>query len=174
MKNLKFKIVALLFTAILFSVQTNTFAQRGNGNGQGQGKGYYQGQGNGQGNGAFCNNIPGLTEEQKSKMQVLRVAHMKARQTNQNLIREKRAHLITLQTADNIDTKVINSTIDDITELQNKQWKKRSAHMVEIRKILTDEQKVYFNNHQGQKGQGYGRGNGKGNINHGRGNCRWN
>ncbi len=184
MKTLKFKITALLFTAILFSVQTNAFAQRGygngngNGNGLGQGQGYYQSSMTGQGNGVFCNNIPNLTDEQRSKIEVLRVAQMKARQTNQNLMREKRAHLITLQTADVEDVKVINGTIDDITELQNKQWKNRSSHMLEVRKLLTAEQKVYFNSNNGRKGQGYGRGNGRrngnGNRNYGNGNYRWN
>ena len=171
MKILKLKIAALLFTVILFGTQVDVFAQQRNGMGRGQGNGY------GMGQGMVCSNIPGITDEQKTKMQEFRVVQMKERQQTQNQIREKRAHLITLQTADKVDLNAINKTIDEITALQNAQWKKRAAHKQAIRNLLTDEQRVYFDNHRGRKGQGrtqgncrghrhgYGGGNGSGNWN---------
>lgn len=158
MKNLK--IVTLLVTVIIFGTQTNIIAQRGNGMGNGQG----YGQGNMQGQGYVCNNIPGITEEQKTKMQDLRLIQMRERQTNQNQLREKRAHLISLQSAEKADMNVINKTIDEITTLQNAQWKKRAAHKQAVRNVLTDEQKVYYDAQSGRKG--YGRRNG--NCNNGR------
>lgn len=182
MKTLKLKIATLLVTVIIFGTQADIFAQRGNGMGNGQGNG--NGNGNGQGN--VCNNIPGITEEQKTKMQDLRLIQMKERQANQNQMREKRAHLITLQSADKADMNAINKTIDEITTLQNTQWKKRAAHKQEVRNLLNDEQKVYYDAHSGRKGkghrngncnngrkQGHGNGGGYGNG-QGYGNSNWN
>ena len=171
MKTLKLKIATLLFTVILFGTQVDVFAQQRNGMGKGHGNGY------GMGQGMTCNNIPGITDEQKTKMQEFRVIQMKERQQTQNQVREKRAHLITLQTADKVDLNAINKTIDEITALQNAQWKKRAAHKQAVRNLLTDEQRVYFDNHNGRKGQGRMQGNCKGQR-HGNGggygNGNWN
>ena len=167
MKTLKLKIAALLFTVILFGTQVDVFAQQRNGMGKGQGNGY------GMGQGMTCNNIPGITDEQKTKMQELRVIQMKERQQAQNQVREKRAHLITLQSADKVDLNAINKTIDEITALQNAQWKKRAAHKQAVRNLLTEEQRVYFDNQSGRKGQGRMQGNCKGQR-HGNGGGNWN
>lgn len=179
MKTLKLKTVALLVTVILLGTQTNIFAQQRNGMGNGQGNGY------GQGSGYYCNNIPGITDEQTSKMQELRVVQMKSSQVNQNQMREKRAHLTTLQTSDKVDMSAINTTIDEITALQNSQWKKRAAHKQAVRNVLTAEQKVYYDANNGRKGHGNrhaqcngrrGRGNGNGGgygNGQGYGNSNW-
>jgi len=165
MKTLKFKVAALLFTAILFGLQIGSFAQRGYGmnHGQGNGQGY------------FCDNIPGLTDQQKSEIEEMRVAHWKERQTIQNQINEKNARLRTLQTSDNTSLQSVNNIIDEISDLQNKHWKNRAAHLQKVRNLLTDEQKVYFDSYQRGMGKGrcpgYGNGNGRG---HGKGCCRWN
>ena len=103
-------------------------------------------------------NIVGITEEQKSEIQKLRIIQMKERQTTQNQLREKRAHLITLQSADKMDMNEINMTIDEITSLQNTQWKKRVMHRNSVRELLTDEQKTFYTNRNG-KGQCNGQGN---------------
>ena len=186
MKNLK--IAVLLVTVILFGTQADIFAQqrKGMGNGQAMGSGQVgNAQGNGYVQGYFCNNIPGITEEQMSKMQNQRLIQMKERQANQNQMREKRAHLITLQSANNVNMNAVNKTIDEITALQNAQWKKRAAHKQAVRNILTDDQKVYYDNHSGRRGYGNrngncnngrrGRGNGAGYGNgQGYGNSNWN
>jgi Spy/CpxP family protein refolding chaperone len=168
MKTLKTKI-ALLFTVLLISSQLNLFAQPMSGNKQGRGNGYDYGQG-------YCMNaIPDLTEDQKTRIEDLRIAHMKEMQNFRNQISEKRAHLTILQTADNVDMKAVNSTIDEITSLKNKQMKSNAAHRQKVRSLLTDNQKVYFDTHVGRKGYGKGMGQGHRGSGHGygRGNCSY-
>ena len=169
MKTLKSKIT-LLFIVLLAGLQINSYAQpmnakQGRGNGYGYGQGYERG---------YClNAIPDLTDEQKTKIEDLRTAHMKEMQNFRNQMREKRAHLITLQTAGKVDMKAVNSTIDEMTALKNKHMKSNVAHRQEVRNLLTDNQKVYVDAHIGNKGCGKGMGHGRkgGGYGHGRGNC---
>ena len=101
MKHLKTRTIGMLLIALLLSVNTNIFAQRGQGygpgNGQGDGQGY--GQFNGNGQGAFCNSIPNLTTDQQEKIDKLRTTHWKEMQKYSNQLGEKRARLQTLRSA---------------------------------------------------------------------------
>lgn len=91
--------------------------------------------------------IPNLTKVQSDKISEIRTAHMKVSNDLRNQLREKKAHLQTLQSTDNANQKDIDGTIDAITGLQNKLMKNRMAMRLEVRKQLTDEQKVYFDSH---------------------------
>lgn len=108
------------------------------------------------------NMIPKLTDDQKAKIQEFRVAHMKEVTPIQNMIKEKQARLNTLTSADKQDMNEVNKTIDEIAKLKADLMKKRVEHQNQIRSILTDEQKVYFNAHiasgRGMMGQGNGQG----------------
>ncbi len=92
--------------------------------------------------------IPNLTDDQKKQIKDIRVAYAKDATKTKNLVREKRAHLQTLKGEDKPDMKAINQTIDEMTELQNKQMKARVEMQLKIRALLTDEQKVFFDNRQ--------------------------
>ncbi len=153
MRNLKIKIAAILIVA---AITTDVIAQRG------YGRGY--GAMNNAGWGYFCNNIPNLTQEQQTKLDALRTAHWKDVQGSRNLLAEKAAHLRTLRTSDNVDMKEVNKTIDEMGAIRSKMQKSREKHIQDVRSMLTDEQRVYFDNFQGNRGQGfgYGRGNGSG------------
>ena len=88
--------------------------------------------------------IPDLTDDQRKKIKELRTPlHMEILPLRNQLV-EKRAHLKTLQTAEKADLKSINSTIDEMTQLQSQIMKKRAAHTQAIRAILTDDQRVAF------------------------------
>ena len=56
----------------------------------------------------------------------------------------------------------INKTIDEIVSIKGQLMKSRAAHRADVSALLTDEQKVFFNAHQGmgnrmhQKGMGAG------------------
>ncbi|NPA35559.1 MAG: periplasmic heavy metal sensor [Chlorobi bacterium] len=117
---------------------------------------------NGAGRGYFCNNLPNITEEQKNKLDAMRTEHWKNVQNTQNLIAEKIARLRTLRTADNVDMKEINKTIDELNSLRTQIQKSREQHIQDVRKLLTDEQRVYFDNFQNTRGQRFGRGMGRG------------
>lgn len=167
MRNLKNNTLAMLLIAAMLGVTTSAIAQRGSGQGYGKasvaGTGYY------------CNNIPNLTEEQQAKLETLRTTHWKDAQNNRNLIAEKSAKLNTLRSADNADMKAINKTIDEMSSLRSTMQKSREQHIQDIRSVLTDEQRVYFDSSKkGGKGKGRcGRGNGQGRMNgngYGKGN----
>jgi Spy/CpxP family protein refolding chaperone len=65
----------------------------------------------------------------------------------------------TLNTTDKADLKEINSVIDQMTGVHNKMMKASAKHRQEVRNLLTDEQKVYFDSMSG-RGRGYNRGAG--------------
>lgn len=116
-----------------------------------------------------CANIPNLTDEQKTKIETLKVPHMKEMQTFENKMGELKARQRTLETADKADTKAINANIDEITKVQGQMMKARSEHRQQIRGLLTDEQRVWFDSrpqHQKGKRQQHGQGQEKGGKGH--------
>ena len=166
------KKVAVLAIVVLMISGTNLFAQRGR-NYSNQGKGYNQNQ--------VCQRIPDLTDDQISKIEVLRVGHLKEMNNHRNQMNELRAKKQTLMTSDNADMKEINAVIDQMTNLHNKQMKTSAKHRQDVRAQLTDEQKVYFDsrpmnrrgsgNNMGRCGRGNGRGMNQG-AGYGAGNGR--
>ncbi|MEW5844890.1 MAG: Spy/CpxP family protein refolding chaperone [Bacteroidota bacterium] len=94
-----------------------------------------------------------LTPEQEQKINDLRVKHLKETTPLRNELREKQAHLRTLESADKPDMTAINKTIDEISTLKAKLMKARAAHRAEVSQLLTDEQRVIFNS-RGKMGKG--------------------
>lgn len=97
--------------------------------------------------------IKDLTEEQKQKMKSLRMTHQREMLQLKNQLNEKKAHLKTLETADNADINAINKTIEEMGSIKTDMLKKRAAHKQEVRKILTDEQRLKFDTKHSQKGK---------------------
>jgi len=85
-------------------------------------------------------NILDLTEDQQKQFQEIRTSHQKELRYDNNLIREKEAHLQTLLSAEDRDMKAINKTIDEISSSKGEQMKKRIANREEMKSILTPEQ----------------------------------
>ncbi len=124
--------------------------------------------------------IPGLTDDQKTQIEKLRTAHQKDMLALKNQVAENRAHYRTLMTADKPDMNAINKNIDEYTGLRAAMMKKQAAHQQDIRKLLTDEQRLAFDSRKGGEGhrmgmgfgqcpncphKGFGRGPGRG-LNH--------
>ena len=122
----------------------------------------------------YCQNIPELTEDQKSAIETLRIPFLKEMNIHKNKMNELRARKQTLMNSDNADLKEINSIIDQISSAKNQMMKLSAKHKLDIRNLLTESQKVYFDNHHGNRENnrghgrksGYNRGNGQGK------NCR--
>jgi Spy/CpxP family protein refolding chaperone len=100
---------------------------------------------------ASAHGIPNLTEEQEKKIKELRIPFAKEVLPLRNQLAEKRAHLKTLQTAEKADLKSINSTIDEMSQLQSQIMKKHAAHTQSIRALLTDEQRIAFDTRAGHR-----------------------
>ena len=136
------KITTLLIVAILTISSANALAQRGRGmkgmSMPGERMQRFQQ--------ACTQMIPDLTEEQKTQIQELRVEQMKQMTTFRNQLMEKRARLRTLETQDKPDMNAINSVIEDMGEIRTNMQKNRAEHRQEVREILTDEQRVFYDN----------------------------
>ena len=159
MKAIKLNVLSIMLAIIFMSFNNNTVAQK---KGNGQGPGWNQ-----QNKQMHCN-IPNLTEEQQKKMMKMRVSNMHDMLQFRNTMAEKRAHLNTLRTADKVDMNAINKLIDEIGALKIQMMKKKEAHRQEVRKILTDDQRVFFDSRSGQGFKG-GKCHGQGMGMHGQG-----
>ena len=88
--------------------------------------------------------IPDLTDDQITKIKQISLDHKKAVMETRNLMREKDAHLQTLQTKDNPNMAEINKTIDEIGALRTQLQKSSAQHRQDVRNLLTPAQKVAF------------------------------
>jgi len=131
--------------AVLMS--STMFAQPGNGNGNGKGNGY------GKGN---CYAALNLSDEQEQQIEKLRTAHQKEILPLRNQLGEMEAKLRTLTTGDKVDMALVNKQIEDISTVKLTLAKKREAHRQDVRKLLTDDQRVQFDMHSGKGNRGNG------------------
>ena len=157
MKTKKVITITTLLVAFILFANVNSFAQYG----KGQGKGMCMKENT-------CCGIPDLTDEQETKIENLKTAHMKEMLPLKNQMGEKRAQLKTLTTADKVDMAAVNKKIDEIGSLKVEMMKKKEAHRQDVRALLNDNQRLYFDMH---KGKGYGHKGGKRGhgMQHGRG-----
>jgi len=110
-------------------------------------------------------NIPDLTEEQEKQIEELKVPHMKEIKDYYNQLNEKRAKLRTLQTKDNPEMDAIYKIIEQMGDIRTDMHKARAKHHQEIRSILNEEQKIYFDKHRMKMNNGMhhkGRNKGRG------------
>lgn len=111
---------------------------------------------------AWCSCIPGITSDQEEKIRKLQTEHLKEMQNYRNQLNENRARYQTLMTAVQPDMKAINANIEERSKIKAEMEKKRAAHLQAVRQVLTDEQRVIFDQHsfrgKGYKGYGYGSG----------------
>ncbi len=163
MKQLKFKIVAMLFIACFLGMNVNLFAQRGYRYQNADRLQRFQSQNPG----FYCRNIPDLTQEQQDELMELRTAHLKDMQDDRNALAEKRVRLQSLRTSDDPDMTTINKTLDEMSEIRTGMQKEKETHIQNIRNVLTDSQRVYFDARKARgprvgmgkkQGRGFGRG----------------
>jgi len=95
----------------------------------------------------ICKFYPDLTQEQENKITALKTQHLKNTQDLRNQLNEKRAHYKTLMTAENPNMGAINNLIDEIAKIKGQLLKAKAAHQQEVRKVLTEDQRVIFDQH---------------------------
>jgi Spy/CpxP family protein refolding chaperone len=120
-------------------------------------EGMQQGCGEGPNHGQMMNckaDIPDLTDEQKAQLDKMQVEHMKIMQPMHNKMNEKQAVLHTLETADQADMPKINSLIEEMGKLRIEMMKERVKHHQDVRKILNEKQRLYFDKSMHRCGQG--------------------
>jgi Spy/CpxP family protein refolding chaperone len=92
----------------------------------------------------YNHSLPNLSEDQQTKIEKLHDQHFKSMQAIRDQMAEKKARLNTLNHADKPDMDAINKVIEDIGQLKVQMMKKKITHRLEIRNLLTDEQKIVF------------------------------
>lgn len=106
-----------------------------------------------------------LSEEQKAKIEKIRLKHQKKNLQLKNKLNEKRARFQTLKSEDNFNQKDIDKVIDEMAEMKAKMMKSQVAHHREIRSLLTEEQQLIFDvqkkHRKPMKRAGKGRKNGQ-------------
>lgn len=95
--------------------------------------------------------IPDMTEEQEKEMKTLHLKFGQDVLPLKNEMKEKEARLISLKTAKNVDMAAINSKIEEIGQVKIQLEKKHAALEQEMRKVLTDEQRLHFDMRMGEK-----------------------
>lgn len=85
-----------------------------------------------------------LDEKQREEIENIRVEQLKERLQTSNLLREKRVKLKELQTVNTPDMDEINKVIDEMAVLQAQEMKAQAASRQQIRNLLTEKQRVYY------------------------------
>ncbi len=132
MKKIK---ILLLATIVIFTTNFS-FSQKGNKMPATQKKQF-----------GIENRIPDLSNQQKEQIKAERIAFMSDILPLKNQIKEKQAHLNTLQTTKKVDMKAVNATIDEIGKLRTDIIKRRALFRQKLRGYLTDEQRVFYDTH---------------------------
>jgi len=140
------KLIKATMTLIMMVLVINVAnAQQGPRSGQGNGQGFRNEQGN---------NMLGLnlTEDQQTQMKSMRLNVQKEMLPLRNKLGENMAKMRTLRTADNADMKAINKLIDNNSDLRSSMAKVRAANHQEVRKMLTEEQRIMFDSREFRRG----------------------
>lgn len=140
MKTLKRNLtVAMIALFVLGFASSDAFAQHGMGNKDRQGMKQKEAR--------KCMNLPGLTDEQKEKIDQLKTNFMKEKQPLLNKMAVKKAELKELSTGDDVDMKAVHKKIEEINDLQETMMKKHATHRQEIRQQLNDKQRLIYDQH---------------------------
>lgn len=92
----------------------------------------------------ICQNIPDLTEKQQEQINDLRLQMQEKSNNHRAKMDELRAKKRSLSLESNPNMNAINSVIDEMSAKQTQHLKDIEQHRQDIRKILTDEQRVIF------------------------------
>ncbi|HRZ42015.1 MAG TPA: periplasmic heavy metal sensor [Bacteroidales bacterium] len=153
--KIKKVLVAALIPAMLLMFAGNTLsAQEKAPEKQCTGQGNHDGSGcqkhkNAEPDGPFRNfvSIPDITDKQKEDIRKIRLDMIREIRSLKDQVMEKEARLRTLTRTDQPDSKAIDRVIDEIAEIQASIRKKAEKARQQIRALLNEEQKLWFDSH---------------------------
>lgn len=85
-----------------------------------------------------------LTDEQKEKIEAIRLKTQKEMLGIRNQLGEKQARLRTLTTGDTYNEREVNKVIEEIGALNTRKMKLHVSHRQEIRNLLDEQQRLKF------------------------------
>ena len=92
-------------------------------------------------------NIPDLTDTQKEQLKEVKIKLQKETLPFKNELGEKNARLNTLTSTEGSSDKEINKVIEEIGALETKMMKAKVASKMEMKKFLTEEQRLFLDSH---------------------------
>lgn len=101
-----------------------------------------------------------FTEEQQEAIKKIRLETAKEMKPLRNKLNEMEAHQKTLTTADKADMKAIYKNIEEIGKEKTEIAKVQAKQHQDVRKLLSEEQLLSFDNSRGQRFEGAIRGPG--------------
>ncbi len=122
---------------------------------------------------AYCMETLDLTEAQEEQVQALRLEQMEKSTQHRNQMDELRARKRTLMTTDGDNSEALNEVIDAMSELRNERMKASVNHRQAVRELLTEEQRVIFDNQTGRRQGGRDSAGRRGGHSPRRGGGRW-
>jgi len=156
MKNINVRKWILGLAAMMFLLGFEANAQYGRGYGPGRGNGNGPDRGYGDGS-APMDRMEAwldLSDEQETQIEKLHLDHQKEILPMRNKIREKDAQLNTM-ISEGANQSKIDQLVEEIGVLRTEIQKSRMNTHLKVRELLTDEQKVKFDNHFANRfGQG--------------------
>lgn len=88
--------------------------------------------------------LPDLTIGQKEQIKKADLGKMKAITPLKNKIHEKRAHLVTILSSDDLNMNDVNKTVQELGDLHARILLAEITHDRELRALLSPEQKIVF------------------------------
>ena len=85
-----------------------------------------------------------LSDEQRNQLAGLKLEYKKQAIPLKLKIKQAKVELALLITSDKPDDSRIDKKIDEITKLKNQKMRLKARHKIAVRKLLTAEQRVYF------------------------------
>jgi Spy/CpxP family protein refolding chaperone len=150
MKNMNMGKWILGIVALMFLLGIEANAQYGRGYGRGPGRGFGNSNGRGDGGGPAVRDRMGawldLSEEQETQIEKLHLGLQKEILPVRNMIREKEAQLSTMISDGTNQTK-IDQLVEEVGSLRTQIQKLRMNTHLKVRELLTDDQKIKFDNH---------------------------
>ena len=139
MKALMSTTLAVILLSGGIALATPAMADHGHGMGHGRGMGH-----------GMCHGkawMADLSKEQQTQLDKKHVDYKKQKLLLKTKIKQAKVELALLVTSDSPNKKEINSKIDQVLKLKGEKMRLAAEHKVEVRKLLTTEQRVSFDTH---------------------------
>ncbi|MBT3207053.1 MAG: hypothetical protein HN704_01210 [Bacteroidetes bacterium] len=98
--------------------------------------------------------IPDISEKQEAQIEELKTPHMKKMLSIRNKMKENQVKLEILETADVADMNELYKCIEEIGKVNVELMKLMANQKQDIRKILTEDQRIIFDLHEDHQKQG--------------------
>ena len=102
-----------------------------------------------------------LTDSQQKDVQKARLGYLKKKDLIKAKLKQAKVEFATLLTQDSPSNSAINKKVDDISKLYSEKMRAKADYKIQIRKILTADQRVKFDmelmkHASGKEGYGHG------------------